>query len=466
MPEGDADHRAGPVRRVVVGGRDVLVLRPAAGRIRLGLVVPVIGREVDLTVTPSAPVSYLEEAARGAGMPLDEAQGELRRHLARAADDVGAWRPTRPIDPVAEVGGSAFPLLGAAYDRGAATVTDVPRWAVTTLASPSARHGTRAAFGDRATRPVVRALAFALSGGADRGTVGLARLGLALAGRSLLEPDQIVRVLGAHGDGGDTPVLTVDELTACTRVVRSLGARRGERVLCDAAGRDGTRTLVEVARMWPDVASRLPAHPPGRLPELADRCRALVVTDPGPLPPRARRALRRPAATADARPRRPPAERGRPDRPRAAAPVRRPIGAGEQGGLYPPLAGEPVGPTTVIPSSPRLARLDGWETEGLRFSRARTCGDLERWSRMLRCCVDTYGAAAVAGRSELLAIARGAEIRGCLELTPTGTIRQLLGPANRALDEPTRAAVLRALVARAHIDPHAPGNRPWYRADP
>ena len=80
---------------------------------------------------------------------------------------------------------------------------------------------------------------------------------------------------------------------------------------------------------------------------------------------------------------------------------------------------------------------------------------------MLRCCVGSYGPAAVAGLSELLAVSRETEVRACLELTPAGTIRQLLGPANRAVDGPTRRIVLRALVERAGVDPDTAANRAW-----
>ncbi|MGI8939171.1 MAG: hypothetical protein ACR2JF_13350 [Iamia sp.] len=476
---------------VVIDRRPVLALHPGRGRVRLAVVVPEVAREIDLTVHPSAVLFRLHDAARRGDVQPAEAEGELRPILHEAVDAADAWRPGEATEALSALSGAAFPMLGAAYDRGAAPVPEVPRWAVGPLAATSARGAAEAAFGPRATRPVVRALAAALAGPAPGAPVGLAALGLSLAGAATLEPDRLVRVLRAATETGPDDALTVDQLRACRTVIAAVGSRRGEQVLVDATRPGGTARLREVARLWPDVSARLPTRLPGRLPALADRCRALVVTEPA-IPARGRPARRAPTggqrATTSSVARRPrptlpptrphqgmlagpprldlpladlvlPTDAG-PRRGPRPAPRPRPPGAG--GGLHPPPTRSTVRPTTPVPTSARLTPLDGWEVEGIWFSRARTCGDLERWGRMLSTCVGDFGPAAAEGRSELLALYRGTEIRGCLELTPDGTIRQLLGPANRALDPPTLRIVLTALVDRGGLDPDDPGNRPWY----
>ncbi len=464
---------------MAVGGRPVLALHPADGRVRVHLVVPEARREADLTAAPSAALACLDDAARRGGGAPEEARSSLAAALAEAVAAAGAWAPAEPVAPLAALGGAGFPLLGAAYERGAAPVARVPPWAVPVVAAPDGRGAARAAFGDGATRPVVRALAATLAGPGDGAPVGLAGLGLALAGAQILDPDRLVRVLGSAPADGSVP--SVDDLAACRVVVRALGPRRGERVLVDAAAEGGLGRLGDVARVWPDVVDRFPARLPSRLAELRDLCRSLVVTDPGPLPPPPRRRATRPV-----RPTPPTAGRAAPSRGRARSPQpglvdlgddlvsgaaavrRRPVAApapprgADHGGLRAPVVGAPLPPTTAVPASLRLARLDGCEVEGVRLSRPRTCGDLERWGRMLSSCVGSFGPAAVAGASELVAVHRGLELCGCLELTPGGTVRQLLGPANRSLDAATRRVVLRLLVDPGGIDPRAPGNRGWY----
>src|SRR5690606_18165065 len=59
-----------------------------------------------------------------------------------------------------------------------------------------------------------------------------------------------------------------------------------------------------------------------------------------------------------------------------------------------PAATRPVTASTPIPVDPRLASLDGVVVDGVRFALPRTCGDLERWGRILRSCVADFGPAA------------------------------------------------------------------------
>ncbi|HXH57299.1 hypothetical protein [Iamia sp.] len=551
-----------------VGGEAVLHFGPMTGRVRVGLVVPAVDKVVDLSVHPSAALACLDAAADRAGVPRPTAHRAARASLTAATDRAGAWRPRAPATLLAELGGAAFPTLGAAYDRGAEPIDEVPRWAVAILAASSARRAAEAGFAERTTRPVIAAVASALAGPDGGGPVGLHAVGLALIGAPVLDSDRLARVLAetaAHPAPAAT--FTVDELRASRAVVGALGAHRTVRVLTDASALpDGTRLLLDVVKVWPDVAPRLPSRLPNRLRELADVCRSLIVTDhrpPAPPPGRARamptprlvrpgavdarsgRAPRR-AATggeADPAPRRtgngaradqtsglttaganpprststpaaarraggppstptrvgdiqqpPTARRARPGdgpvppaRPARAAPVvpqatlsvgdltaafddpvlaephagRRPL-AHAAPAMAAPAAGGTVTAATPIPSTARVARIDGRELDGLRFARPRTCGDLERWGRLLRNCLEDFGPAAASGRSELVGVFRDDGLRGCLELTPDGVIRQLLGPANRRLDRPTERTVLRALIRHEVVDPTAAGNTRWF----
>ena len=118
---------------------------------------------------------------------------------------------------------------------------------------PPGRH--RRAFGAKATRTVVGALATNLvqnpgtgaagtdpsppdGPAADRPVVGLLPLALALIGAPVLEPDPLARVLAQtelfHG-----PEVwpTGEQIAAGRSVVATLGPVRSERILCDAAAR-------------------------------------------------------------------------------------------------------------------------------------------------------------------------------------------------------------------------------------
>lgn len=99
---------------------------------------------------------------------------------------------------------------------------------------------------------------------------------------------------------------------------------------------------------------------------------------------------------------------------------------------------------------------------GVRLALPRTCGDLQRWGRILRSCVGDFGPAAATGATHLIGLYDGARLRGCLELRPEGTIQQMLGVANRPLTRETRAKVLSALVEHGVVDRHDPRHEAWF----
>ncbi|MBS1849251.1 MAG: PcfJ domain-containing protein, partial [Actinobacteria bacterium] len=91
---------------------------------------------------------------------------------------------------------------------------------------------------------------------------------------------------------------------------------------------------------------------------------------------------------------------------------------------------------TAIPHPPSLRSIDGTTCGTFTLVLPRTCGDLIRWSRLLRNCLDTYTAAAVGGASHLIGVECDGSLRYVIEVTPQRGIRQFTGHANRP---PTRA---------------------------
>ncbi|MFN7150447.1 MAG: hypothetical protein ACK4V6_13320, partial [Microthrixaceae bacterium] len=155
------DSQPGTVR-VLADGAPVLVLTPADGRVRIGIVLPPRGRVVDVSIQPCTAVRAIDDAARAVGATTGQGHDAARRALCDAAHQAGGWVPPGDAGPLRAVGGVAFPLLGAAYDQGAEAVAEIPRWASPTLASTTIGDAARTAFGAAATRPVRRALVDAI----------------------------------------------------------------------------------------------------------------------------------------------------------------------------------------------------------------------------------------------------------------------------------------------------------------
>src|SRR6476660_6493498 len=123
-------------------------------RLVVALVFEAVGTTVDVTADPAV-------ACETTGVDFkDELDDFCCAHR--------LWRPATTVntvdtDVVRAMTGAGFPVLGAAYDAGAATCAPVPRWACGPLRRFRAHEAARHAFGPKATRAVVRALAGALS---------------------------------------------------------------------------------------------------------------------------------------------------------------------------------------------------------------------------------------------------------------------------------------------------------------
>ncbi len=291
----------GDVIDVCVAGRAVVSLKPDSGRVRVGLVMHPLNRVVDVSIQPSAACETLRDAARRTASPAATIETAAREALLEARNRCASWAPPEDAGLLAGFGGAAFPLMGAAYDAGAAPVTEVPRWAEPVVAARSAREGAIAAFGDRTTRPVVRALVAAIQP-ASSTDIDFSNLALAMAGRDVLQPDCLARVLSAERvahPAHDLP--DPNTLNEVRQTVTMWGATRAERVLLDAAARaDGLKLLLAAVRFARQLRGHSPPFLPNRLAELHDAYRCRVESAPQarprsvPPPVRSRRTTAQP----------------------------------------------------------------------------------------------------------------------------------------------------------------------------
>lgn len=390
-----------------------------------------LGRVVDVSVQPAAACEVLRDAGQRTSSSASAIEAAVRSALLEARGRCDSWAPPDGASLLAGFGGAAFPLLAAVYDAGAAPVREVPRWAEPVVAARTARDGAIAAFGDRTTRPVVRALAEALQPGASN-EVDFSNLALAMIGTDVLEPDRLARVLStprvAHPASHLPDPSTLD---AARRTVAAWGAFRAERVLLDAAtSTDGVKLLLESVRYCRQLRGQSPAALPNRLAELHDAYRSRVATAP--------RVQVQPVVR-PVQPRR-AASRAEPQRPQHRI-------------FAPSTTLPPVAADSPLQISPTAAALHGRTFGNLTFTVPRTAGDLQRWGRILSNCLGDFGPAAAAGRTTIIGIEQSNILAFALEIRSDGTIRQFAGRSNRAPDQATRNATVRILTAAGVLCP-------------
>ena len=184
-------------------------------RLRVELALLPTSRTVDVSLQPDL---FGQVLPVGPGPCADGSAGAtVARWIVSLADGTRMWRPAEPtaVGLLAVVGGAVLPLLGAAYDAGAAPVREVPRWAAPLLGATTPCPAARAAFDVKGTKAVARAAlvvglvqphpdaADGTAPGRDRprprGTVALHRVAVALMGAPVLEPDRLAGVLSAEG---------------------------------------------------------------------------------------------------------------------------------------------------------------------------------------------------------------------------------------------------------------------------
>ena len=447
-----------------------LALLPTSRTVDISLQPGVFGQVLPFGVGPSAPGT---------------AGATVAAWVAGLVGATRCWRPSDPagMGPVATVGGAALPLLGYAYDQGAAALTEVPHWAAPVLSGATPLDAARAGFGRSGTRTVARALSGGLVVQAADPPVGVTSLGqgrvvrlalvrvaAALMGEGTLEPDRLARVLSADGPA-HPPELWPDgeQIAAGRAMTRRLGPFGAERVLTDALETDdGPVLLAEVCRLFTSVSDRLPIRPAHRLEELRDECRALLPIDPDP---GAGGWTRRRLSPATIRPR-PTAETSTP------APTARAAGAvaGSAAGRPNPMArtlarvAPAAPPSGIAPNEPLLfpplvTAVHGDEpASGLRLVLPRTTNELVAWGRTLHSCVGSFGSAVAAGRSILVGVEQDGTLSYCLEVAPDGTVRQFLGDRNAAVPRSVANAVCARLAALGLLRTDGDANDIWLEA--
>jgi hypothetical protein len=469
------------------------------GRLRVELALVPTSRRVDVSFQPDL---FGQILPVGPGPCADGSAGAAVAHrVASLGAGTAMWCPADPAGSglLAVVGGAALPLLGAAYDAGAAALGEVPRWAAALLGETTPRRAVRAAFGAKGTKAVARALVAGLvaphpggTGGATRigpappdGSVALHRVAAALMGVPALEPDRLARVLAAEGPAANPGQWPDGTQLAVGRAVTSrLGPVGAERVLTEAVTtEDGMTVLDELCRLYPGVADQLPARPPTRLVALRDLCRSLLPLDPDPSADRWGRVPRSP--TTRSVPSRPVASAGRAGRggrpaPGGAVPTRPPTDASPPAArprAGPGLPRDPRARAHVAPAAPpaptnaafhhppAVAALHGVEVGAdLRLLLPRTSDELLAWGRVLRSCVGSFGAAVAAGRSLLIGVEERGALAYCMEVAPDGSVRQFLGQRNRTVPRPVVASVCDLLVVAGVVDPTRTANEVWLGA--
>lgn len=440
------EERSTSARLEVVTGDTVTCFDLDAGgaRLRIGLVLTARERPVDVSLQPAMLASLLRPSSDGSPDDVRAVAAWLSTFCTRH----GLWAGAE-VDVVRGLTGASFPLLGQMYTHGAATLTEVPRWAAPALAEPKPRAAAQAVLGASVNRPVIAALAASLLPTAASPTPpALYPLALVVMGSAVLAPDALARVIraGTH-DRQPHPSTwpTTDGVTQFRRQAPRLGARRVEQVLTEAATTaDGPRLLRDTARLFGGIPAGLCARLPSGLSELHDRCIELTPAAPPPAPPP------EPPATAARRPATPPPSR---PRARATAPARALVA--------PDTTGRDPGPCRDFWSA--LQRLHGRRvSDRLRLVLPETADDLAAWGRRLGNCLDTYAAAARSRRSALVGIEVDGVLTYCAELAPhSRTIRQLLGAHNRAVPAADAGAICSGLIAEGLIDPFQRANRPW-----
>lgn len=473
MPEGRWEQEGSTLVRRRPGAAP-LELRIVDGRLRVGAILLEGRRATDLSRQPGAVRALLSE--RGPEVEPDDIVAVAQR-AARHLKDHGLWAPTgdRRRDLALVLLGGSYPLAAEAFAQGAGPLDEVPPWAVPVLRARTARAGARVAFGDRATRAVVAALAESLvpplASASDPSPerarevtpISLGRLALALMGGDVVDADRLVTVLAAPGPYlPPTSWPDNDEIAEVALVTRSFGPRRTRHLLVDAAGStDGPARLVATARMWREVRDHFQGRLPMGLDDLEALCRQLSPHDPVDRP-RLLVGRTRPVPEPEPEP--------DPDAPPRPAPRRRRVEPDPAATPAPPrqvrlLEPERDGPPVPRPAHHRALRaprsqarqalhpsdaaraVDGLRVGDLTLRVARTDAQLAHWGAALRNCLGDFAEAVRERRSVIVVIEQDLRIVASVEVAPDRTVRQFHGPANREPPPRLEQAVLDVLVA-------------------
>ncbi len=416
-------------------------------RARVDLVLLEGERTVDVSFHPAASVEVVRAHSRRHGQDPNGWTGALAMIVAEDARTWGCWSGRSGDRPGGDLlrllGGMTHPLVGAAYDAGAAAASEIPRWASPGLAAATLVGGAEHLFGTgRASRSVVRALASFLS----RPSVAWWQLAVVVAASPVVEADDLVAALRIPVDESAMAAPPAgDDVRHARAGLGLLGPDRARRLVREAMVEPGgARRLFGVLRVLLDVHGDLRGPPPGRLDELEAVCLRAAAIDPGPPPRRAVPAARTPAA---------PAAVVVPTPPIAPPPTwtvarRAPV----VGGPTPAAALEfRHGPTARALAGPTADRT-------IELVLPRTPSELTTWGRLLGNCLADFAPAVAAGATMVLGIRLRDVLVAAVEVREGGIV-QLLGPRNHRAPARVSAAVVDH-VGRALARPRSIGGSP------
>lgn len=195
----------------------------------------------------------------------------VRWWVTSAADRLGVTSPDE--DPVTALPRLAYPLLLGVPGLPVPAVPGVlPPVFRDAFRQREAKGAARALFGDRATRPVVRALCRRLETGP---VADLFPLSLAVAARDHLQPDHLAAVLTAPADtSADPSPLTDDQVQGLGPLIAAVAPRRAVALLSAAIADATDRTRLKhtastgwtsddpIPRTWEEIAAAVSVTAP------------------------------------------------------------------------------------------------------------------------------------------------------------------------------------------------------------
>lgn len=428
--------RLGDTSFAHVASRPILRLRRGDQRAHVEIVLLDGDHSIDVSVQPAAVVDLVNGHARRLGRDPNAWRATLWRAMRDDAERWRMWSSTPRGDLSRLLGGLGHPMLAAAYDAGAAAVTEIPKWASPGFARPNAAGAAVELFGTRcATRTVMRAFAAWLT----RPRLSWWHLGAAVVAATAVEPDDAARWLATDAEASSGGPPSVEKVRAAVAGLALLDRDRARRLLHDARrapdGAEARRLLAVLASLL-DVERDLRWPPPARLSDLEAACLRAASLDPAPPPPPrpAPVAIEAPAARAH---------------PAGAAPV---AGGASTAATHPDWTTARRAPSVrgpaprhdveFSPSSMAIHVAGMTAHDDIELVAPRTPSELAAWGQLLRNCLADFAPAVAAGVTAVFGIRVSGALAGAVEVRH-GRIIQLLGPSNRPLPP-------RVVVAVAH----------------
>ena len=355
------------------------VLLPAARRVRLGLELEVRRTPIDVSPQPGLLDHTMSSPDR------DRIPGDLARTVTQwitaFASTHGAPTVSTALPSVAAAA-AAFPVLAHAHEPGRRLPSEIPRWAVEALASPTLRACADLLAGHRVARPLVAAIAGSLlvrCPGQEQEAPSLFGLAAVAMGGGIVDDSRLASILALAPwhDGGDW---RSEEIGTFRRLATRVRTDRAAAWLLEAVSLpDGPRRLPRrssSSAVSAEATSGRCRRPWSRSPPTCGRGYPSVTTSA-------------------AAPRTEPRPEPRPRLVRtAAAPQRSDVFASRA--LAPPVAGGHGARNSHLETPAELRSIHGTVLERgrLRLVVPSSTDTLREWGRRLANCLGSYDEAA------------------------------------------------------------------------